>query len=52
MPLVMANAMMAPERGRASGGSNRGACMHTTLARCPFVSPSSSTSAVGHTLDL
>ena len=41
MPAVIANARTLPPRSLTSGGSRLGACMHATLARWPFVTPSS-----------
>ena len=41
MPAVIANARTLPQRSLTLGGSRLGACMHATLARWPFVTPSS-----------
>lgn len=48
IPEVMEKASTDPQALRAGGGSSAGACMHTRLARCPLVSPTTSVKSSGH----
>ena len=52
MPAVIANARTLPQRSLTSGGSWLGACMHATLAKWPFVTPSNRFSTRDATSDL